>query len=362
MNEADLENASKLVNSNGGDWGYVTFVITAAERNVKKWNAIFTDLRRLHLIPIVRLATQLVGDHWEAPVTEDAASWSDFLSSLNWVTKNRYVVLFNEPNHAKEWGWRISPEEYADIISSYSSSLKQKSDDFFILPAGLDASAPNGYETMDEIVFLKKMIARNPDIFASLDGWTSHSYPNPGFRGSADGKGRGTLRTYQWELETLAKFGIQRSLPVFITETGWAHREGIPDNSAYLPAQTVAEAFQLASESVWNDPAVIALTPFLLNYQSYPFSYFSWQLPDSSDFYPQFAVYQNISKEQGSPILAPLPSTPTQKPSLHILGLSSRDNSSADVTSRQSAKQFINRILLQFISLPFVSRFISSAI
>ena len=40
----------ELVNSNGGDWGYVTLIIEEKDRNKEKWQAIFDKLRRLHLI------------------------------------------------------------------------------------------------------------------------------------------------------------------------------------------------------------------------------------------------------------------------------------------------------------------------
>src|SRR3989338_2024841 len=53
-----------------------------------------------------------------------------------------------------------------------------------------------------------------------LSGLASHSYPNPGFSGVPYGFGRGTVRTYQWELDLLKQLGV-KDMPVFITETGW---------------------------------------------------------------------------------------------------------------------------------------------
>ena len=51
--------AAKLVNTNG-DWGYITVLIESKDRNQGKWQEFFNDLRRRHLIPIVRLATEPV--------------------------------------------------------------------------------------------------------------------------------------------------------------------------------------------------------------------------------------------------------------------------------------------------------------
>jgi len=349
VNENDLENAAKLVNSQGGDWGYVTIVISENERNVEKWNRIFDDMYKLHLIPIIRIATKAEGNIWKKPRLEEALLWADFLSNLNWVTKNRYVILFNEPNHAKEWGGTIDPKEYAEIVSSFSASLKEKSEDFFILPAGFDASAPNSKETMDEVVFLKSMINAKPDIFSALDGWVSHSYPNPGFNGKAEAKGRGSIATYLWELEMLKNLGVSKNLPVFITETGWPHSEGLTVNSHYYDSSTIAEFIKKTAEIVWNDPNIVAITPFILNYQSVPFAHFSWQKVGEEGFYPHYEAYRTLPKQAGNPLMATSRLTPTPFVSPVVLG---------ETTSRG----FLEKILQPLSFLSFIGRFISAII
>ena len=303
IDENDLENAAFLVNSSGGDWGYVTIVIREDDRNNEKWQKIFDRMRQLHLIPLVRLATRMENAFWKKPKLEDVSSWTDFLSSLHWVTKNRYVIIFNEPNHAKEWGGSLAPVEYAQIISSFSATLKARSDDFFILPAGLDASAPNSSITMDERAFLNEMHAFDTDVFSYIDGWTSHSYPNPGFTGKVTAAGRGTLFTYKWEINLLKNLGVNKTLPIFITETGWPHQEGPYINYNYLQAENVADYLEDASKTVWNDKNITAITPFVLNYESFPFANFSWQMPASQNFYPQFDSYRSLPKIAGKPEL-----------------------------------------------------------
>src|SRR3989344_7005670 len=92
--------AAQLVNSSGGDWGYITVLIEGKDKSKDKWQAFFDDLRRRHLIPLVRLAT--IPDSagfWKRPDEGEAQVWADFLDSLNWPTKNRYVIVYNEPNH-----------------------------------------------------------------------------------------------------------------------------------------------------------------------------------------------------------------------------------------------------------------------
>ena len=150
LDESDLEDAAKLVNSSGGNWGYVTLVIRADERDSKRWQSAFNKMRELHLIPIVRIATKMSEDSWEKPNLDELDGWVSFLSELNWVTQNRYIIIGNEPNHAKEWGGEVKPDEYAKYLETFSKKLKEGSKDFFILPAGFDASAPNGKETMSD--------------------------------------------------------------------------------------------------------------------------------------------------------------------------------------------------------------------
>src|SRR3972149_8758847 len=55
----DIFDLPPLVNSSGGDWGYVTLVLSDAERDPDRWQNIFDHLRRLLLIPIIRLATHV---------------------------------------------------------------------------------------------------------------------------------------------------------------------------------------------------------------------------------------------------------------------------------------------------------------
>ena len=50
---ADL--ANELVNSNGGDWGYVLVPYNVKDYDDGKWNTLFENLSKNHLIPIIQL-------------------------------------------------------------------------------------------------------------------------------------------------------------------------------------------------------------------------------------------------------------------------------------------------------------------
>ena len=289
----DLKSAADLVNSEGGDWGYVTLVIQENDRDLGKWQGIFDELRLLHLVPIIRLATSPVGENWRRPEPKDAQSWVDFLNSLNWVTKNRYVILFNEPNHGSEWGGEVDEKSYAEVASVFAQKLKEKNKDFFIMLAGFDASAPSFYPGLeDEEVFLRSVLNEDGPLMDYIDGWASHSYPNPGFSGSPWDFGRGTVRTYQWELDLLKSLGVSKELPVFVTETGW--RLG--------NESTVANYFYAAYSEVWSqDQRVLAVTPFVLDYQGPPFLEFSWKKYNSQDFYQHYFTVRAMAKIKGEP-------------------------------------------------------------
>ena len=297
--DEDLKAVAKLVNSNGGQYGYVTLVIPDNDLNVHKWQAVFDQIRKLQLIPIVRLATHGQDDSWVRPKKEDAKKWLRFLNSLNWVTKNRYVILFNEPNHATEWGGRVDSADYAEVALSFAKILKENNNDYFVMLAGLDQAAPqqlSRYASAE--IFLTAVIKQIgiENFKTYIDGLSSHSYPNPGFVGLPYQRGWGTVAGYEAELALLQSLGVSKELPVFITETGW--QRGVLDE------QTVADYFVTVFNNLWlPDTRVVAVTPFILNYQSDPFLGFSWQKKGNSDFYLQYQAVEELTKIKGRPVI-----------------------------------------------------------
>lgn len=327
--DEEVSAASDLVNSSGGDWGYITVLIESKDKdergssaNKDKWQKFFDSLRRHHLIPLIRLATKPESNFWQKPEDKEELSWASFLDSLNWPVKNRYVTIYNEPNHGAEWGNKVDAKEYAQILSKTITALKKKNEDFFVLNAGLDASAPQKLPDFeDEIKFLSEMNIAVPGIFSQLDGWVSHSYPNPNFSGTPRDQGRGTINTWIWEKEILSRLGLTKNLPVFITETGWKHIEGQRFDDSLPDAETVAKYFKNAFEKNWIDKQIVAVTPFLLNYQEPPFEHFSFkkitgekQLKKDvsvgkqvlgvqySDYYPQYQAVKSLPKINGRPM------------------------------------------------------------
>lgn len=313
--------AADLVNTNG-DWGYITFLIESKDRNHEKWQEFFNDLRRRHLIPIVRLATQPENSFWKRPYEGEEIAWADFLDALNWPVKNRYIIIYNEPNHAKEWGNAVDAKNYARTLDRTITALKNKNADFFVLNAGFDASAPSRPpELEDQLTFMQEMNKEVPGIFEKLDGWVSHSYPNPEFMGSPEAVGRKSVRAWYWELQQLRNFGVNKNLPVFITETGWKHAEGIKYDARLPNAETISKYYQHAFENAWNASRIVAVTPFLLTYQDAPFDHFSFKKPtgekqelnilgvtsdqtkdEHPEYYSMFQAIKDLPKVAGQPI------------------------------------------------------------
>jgi len=297
------EIASELVNSNGGDWGYVLIPFNVKDDNASRWGALFDRLSEMHLIPIIQLWDLDLDENRDKQIQKSA----EFLNALMWPIKPRYISVYNEPNDSKFWKGKTSPAEYAEVLSKTIDTFKALNSHFFILNGAFNASARGGGDYIDEEVFLIRMNDQEPGIFKRLDGWASHPYPQPNFSGSPKAYGRDSIRAYEWELSILKnRFGVDiEKLPVFITETGWAHKESDAhssgDSVSYsLSEHQVADNIKYAFENVWiPDDRIVAITPFTIRYDP-PFDNFSW-ITKSDNPYPQFNAVKDIEKVKGKP-------------------------------------------------------------
>ncbi len=294
--DSELDEAKKLVNSNGGDWGYVIVPLQAGDKDIEKWQQFMDKAQENHLIPIIRLATE--GDYfntsvWRKPQEEDILDFANFLNSLTWPTQNHYVVIFNEINRGDEWGGELDPGYYAQLLSYAVTVFKSLNSDFFIISGGLDNAAPNqGTEFMNEYTFMREMDKAVPGIFNQVDGFASHSYPNPGFSQPPSVKTDKSISSFSYERDLLSQLTLKK-LPIFITETGWSSQKVSDDDRA----KYYKEAFQ----SVWNDSQIVAVTPFVLR-ASGPFDQFTFIKGDST-YTKQYEAIKEITKTKGSPSL-----------------------------------------------------------
>lgn len=294
----ELEKAAEMINTSGGDYGYVTIAIQAGDKDLEKWQNFLDEAKRLHLIPIIRLATEADLQNtavWRKPTDYDIVDFANFLNSLNWPYKNRYILAFNEVNRADEWGGALNPSEYAEILSYTVTVFKSKSPDFFIISAGLDNAAPNQYPLyMNQYDYMRAMNAGIPGIFNQIDGVSSHSYPNPGFSQLPTLSSPMGANSFHYE-RSLIRTLSGKNHPIFITETGWS--------TEAIPHITAANYYHIALNTVWNDENIVAVTPFLLQGSGGPFQKFSF-LDGSGGKTSQFESIKNYPKVRGRPELS----------------------------------------------------------
>lgn len=296
----EISDAARLVNSNGGDWGYVTIPIQATDKNIQKWQDFMNQAKLLHVIPIIRIATEedfVNKGTWRIPDDNDIVDFANFLSSLSWPTENRYIILFNEVNRYDEWGGqKPDPVYYANLVSFAYKTFKARNKGFFLLLSGMDnASIDQGNKYMNEFDYLAEMKSSDPGIFNNIDGIASHSYPNPAFSQPPTSYGREGTSTFQYEYEYV-NFYANVQKPVFITETGW--------DDSKLSQKTVAVYYKTAFEDIWekNEDKIVAITPFILRSINGPFDGFSF-FSEQNKPTVFFTEIQDLPKTKGKPVL-----------------------------------------------------------
>lgn len=304
---------AEVVNSNGGDWGWILFPINIKDYGVDSWNSMFNICRENHLIPIA----QIIMDPGYVPSDDDVEKTADFYNQVKWPTQKKYVTAFNEVNAAEYWGNRIDPAEVAQKLNKFIDAFKARSPDFFLMNGALNASARTGKvltnlgvqtEYLDEPNFLEQMNSAVPGIFRKLDGWAVHTYPQPEYKGKpldttiageADWeRGRNTMSSYKWEQNILkSKFGVD--LPIFITEMGWPHKEGAKPRAEWYDQNTVADYYKsVFRDLLVPDNRVVAVIPFGMKVTS--LDNFSFVGNDGTR-YPQFEAIKSLPKVTGNP-------------------------------------------------------------
>jgi hypothetical protein len=302
----DVKAAAKLVNSNGGDWGYVLLTMNIGDRDVSHWKDLFGAASKAHLSPIVQLSNNGVCNVDKM----DFEGVAKTLDKAGWSGKHIYVSIFNEMNSKDYWCEKIAPDEYAKALDKAIKAFDKVDKKFFIMPGAFNSSARTQDRYLAEETYLSRMNQAVPGIFNKIDGWSTHSYPQPNFSGDPHNLPswygtRDTINNYTWEMSVLkSNFGIN-GLPIFITETGWLHKEGQSGCVQYsqnnlLSADTTANRFKDAYINYWlNDSRVVAITPFVFRSTDPCASGFAWQKKDGS-WYPQATMLMNIPKTAGS--------------------------------------------------------------
>jgi hypothetical protein len=272
-----------------GRGGWVLELIRADDLDPDKWQRFFDLARRLDLKPIVRLATwqDRAAGHWVAPpqdadgqnYRELAARWARFFREIEF-SDPLYVVVGNETNRGDEWGGWPDPAAYTRYLVQVSAALRaDRPGRVKIINGPLDQYAPDtggeavdGFRALDATSYLDGMQAADPRVWDAIDAWGAHAYPLGPFsahparrefriddalaggpkpeRAPWPGLYNRGLNSYRWELYKLASYGVRRRLPIFVTETGWRHRESQTASTdrqgAVLSSSQAASYIQLA--------------------------------------------------------------------------------------------------------------------
>ncbi len=303
----DIKDSAKLINSNGGKWGYVLLTMNIDDRNKSGLQELLDAAKSSSLIPILQISNNSI-----CKVDKmDFEGLAKMLNGLKWPSTHRYISIFNEMNAKDYWCQRIAPNEYAQALNKAINAFKGKSSNFFIMPGAFNSSARTQDRYMSEDSYLIGMNNAVPGIFNKIDGWSTHAYPHPNFSGDINNLpshygARDTINNYTWERALLKNnFGVG-ALPTFITETGWLHKEGQNGCVQYsqnnlLSAITVSSRFKDAYTNYWlSDPTIVAITPFIFRSKDPCASGFAWQKPDGS-WYPQAEMLMAIPKTAGTP-------------------------------------------------------------
>lgn len=287
----ELDAATSLLKPAGtaeDQWHYVTIPLSLDDLEKEaEWQQFFAQAQQRKLIPIVRLVTRFENGSWQVPNRYQIVQQFQFLNRLSWPTEERLVIVFNEPNHAPEWGGRINPAEYAQVLEFTARWAHSENQHYKVLPAGMDLAATQGGSTVEAFWYLDQMLFENPQIFDHIDYWNSHSYPNPGFVASPERTDKKSLKGFQHELSYL-QLKTGREFEVFITETGWRET---PATRRWL-----SQYYQYALQHVWSDARVKAVTPFVLQGAPGPFAEFSF-LDQRGQQTLQYVAYQELLRQ-----------------------------------------------------------------
>jgi hypothetical protein len=255
------------------DWTHADLVVDHANRQG------LTIIARLGLVP-----------DWARP--KDSASsylardryqdFGDFVYAFveHFNGRVEYVIIWNEPNLALEWGFQpISPEDYTELLRTAYGRAKEANPDVKVLAGALAPTlAPPGSEWgMDDLEYLRRMYAAGAgDYFDILAvhayGWV---YPadDPPDPGVVNFRRTELVRQVMVEHDDADK-------PIIITEGGWNDHPRW--TRAVKPAQRIRytiQAYQLAREWDWCQAAILWAFRYPWAARSY-LDYFTFVTPD----------------------------------------------------------------------------------
>src|SRR5258708_28503330 len=150
LNPSEAFEAQKLLRPSAStdDSHHIQIPLTLNDLHKQdEWQKFLDFAKEKKLIPIVRLATRVENGVWIQPTKKNIVDEVTFLSSLNWPVDAHYVIVFNEVNHAGEWGGQIDPVSYTDTLKFASNWANSEEKNYQLFPAAMDLATPNTSST-----------------------------------------------------------------------------------------------------------------------------------------------------------------------------------------------------------------------
>jgi hypothetical protein len=271
------------------DWTHADLVVDHANRQG------LTVIARLGLVP-----------EWARPkdsatsylATDRYDDFGDFVYAFvdrfrGWVD---YVIIWNEPNLALEWGFQpISPEDYTRLLKIAYQRAKEADPEVQVLAGALAPTlAPPGSEWgVDDLEYLRRMYAAGAGDY--FDVLAVHAY---GWVYPADDPPDPAVVNFR-RTELVRQLMVEHGdadKPIMITEGGWNDHPRW--TRAVKPAQRIQytiRAYELAEEWDWCQAAALWAFRYPWAARSY-LDYFTFVTPD---FEPK-PIYLEVQRYAGS--------------------------------------------------------------
>lgn len=212
-------------------------------------------IARLDIVPAWARPRNATDRHLDPEYYDDFARYAAAFAA-RYRDDVRYIVLWNEPNLAFEWGSRPpDPGAYAAMLKVAYPAIKQANPAAQIAAGALSPGQTIPDLRMDDLQFLRGML----DAGAPFDVLAVHAY---GAREPADAEphpDRVNFRRIEIYRDLLAQHGQPR--PMIVTEGGWN------DHPRWSGAVTPAErlrwtiaAYDLSRR--WDDVVAVCLWQF----------------------------------------------------------------------------------------------------
>ncbi len=180
----------------------------------------------------------------------DRARYADFAEfaaafAAHFRGQIRYVIVWNEPNLAAEWGMRpVDPAGYVEMLRVVYPAIKRANPDMVVLAGALAPTLepPGSPQGLNDLIYLEQMYqaldaqAARPSSIASrqskiqnpkskiesrpYDAWAVHSYGRTAPHDEPPAPDRINFRRAELLREIMLRHGDEDA-PVYITESGW---------------------------------------------------------------------------------------------------------------------------------------------